>query len=53
MNQRQTIDQNGDVITGLVAASYFLILVDHLQAVVVNIFLVDQNNVFGGAVVAL
>ena len=50
MNQRQTVDQNRNVVSGVVIALRFDILVDDLQPVIVNVFLVDQRDVLRSAV---
>ena len=52
MHQRQAIDQHGHIIAVGVVPHRF-ILIDDLQAVVVNALFVDQVDVFGRAVVAL
>ena len=40
VDQGQAVDQNGHVIPGAVAAPFLLVLVDHLEAVVVDVLLV-------------
>ena len=52
MHQRQAIDQHGHIIAVGIVPHRF-ILIDDLQAVVVNALLVDQIDVFGRAVVTL
>ena len=51
----QAVDQDGDVVAVGVGGTAFgfvdLVLVDHLQVVVVDVFLVQQADVFGAAVV--
>ena len=54
MYQRQAIDQNGHVVAVVVACPLrlaYLILVDDLEAVVVDVFLVNEGDILGGAVV--
>ena len=54
MDQGQTVDQNGHVIAVVVAGALVPadgVLVDDLQPVVVDVFLVQQGDVFGSAVV--
>ena len=51
MNQRQTVHQNGHIIAGIVAALGFLVLVDHLQTVVVNVLFVYELNILGSSVI--
>ena len=55
MDQGQTVDQNGHVIAVVVAGALVPadgVLVDDLQPVVVDVFLVQQGDVFGSAVVS-
>jgi len=52
MNQGQTIDQNGNIISGVVAPLFLLILVDDLKKVVVDVPLVYQIDVLALASVA-
>lgn len=47
MNERQTVDQDCDVIAGVMRSAAFLILVDDLQTVVVDVLFVDQGDVLG------
>ena len=54
MHQRQPIDQDGHVIAVVMAGALVPadgVLVDDLQAVLVDVFFVDQGDVFGAAVV--
>ena len=51
MYQRKYIDQDGDIVPVL-AGTFRFILIDDLQAVVVNILLVDQSDVLYGTVIA-
>ena len=39
MDKGKTVDKDGHIITGVVCARVFLVLVDHLQAVVVDRFM--------------
>ena len=50
MNQRQTVHKNGHIISGVVRSGTFLILIDDLQTVVVDILLVNQRDVHRRAV---
>ena len=50
MNQRQTVYKNGHIISGVMGSGTFLILIDDLQAVIVNILLVNQRDVHRRAV---
>ena len=56
MHQREAVDEDGDVVAVGVASAALapadLVLVDDLQAVVVDVRLVDQGDVLGRAVVA-
>ena len=54
VHQRQTINQNRHIIAIVMSGSLFLaylILVDHLKAVVVNVFLINQGDIFGSTVI--
>lgn len=54
MDQGQAVDQNGHVIAVVVAGTLVPadgVLVDDLQPVVVDVFLVQQGEVFGSAVI--
>ena len=54
MDQGQAVDQNGHVIAVVVAGALVPadgVLVDDLQPIVVDVFLVQQGDVFGSAVV--
>ena len=54
MHQRQAVDQDGHVIAVVMAGALGLadlVLVDNLQAVFVDVLLVDQGDVFGTTVV--
>ena len=54
MYHRQAVDKDGHVIAVVILGTVFFtknILVDDLQAVVVNVLFIKQNDVFGGAVV--
>ena len=50
MNQRQTVYQNRDIIAIIIVAAVLHILVNDLQAVIVDILLIQQRDVDGGAV---
>ena len=54
MDQGQAVDQNGHVVAVVVAGPLVPadgVLVDDLQGVVVDVFLVQQGDIFGSAVV--
>ena len=51
MNQRQTVYQNRDIIAVIIVAAVLHILVNDLQAVVVDVLLVDQRDIFGAAII--
>ena len=51
MHQGQTIDKDGHIIAILFGSSFWHILIEHLQMVVVNILLVNQFDVLRIAVV--
>ena len=50
MNQRQTVHQNGNIISGIMFSDCFLILVDNLQSVIVDVLFVNQRDVHGSPV---
>lgn len=47
MYQRQAVDEDGHVVARVVIARSLLVLVEHLQAVVVDVLFVQQVDVFG------
>ena len=51
MYQRQTVDEDSHVVACVVIARSLLVLVEHLQAVVVDVLFVQQVDVFGRAAV--
>ena len=54
MNQRKAVDQNRNIVAVIMPRAvclFYLILVDDLQAVVVDVFLVNQRDVFGAAII--
>ena len=51
MDKGHTVDENSHIIAGIVAASGFLVLVDHLQTVVVNVLFVDELNILGSSII--
>ena len=53
MDEGQAVHKNGHIITGAVRTPVFLVLVDDLQAVVVDVFFIQQTDVFCGAIVAV
>lgn len=52
MDEGQAVYEDGDVVAGCVCSGGFFVLVDDLEAVVVDVFFVDEEDVFGGAVVS-
>ena len=53
LHQRQAVDQNRHIIPGRMAAALLLELVKHLEAVAVNMYLVDETNVLRRAIVTV
>jgi hypothetical protein len=53
MHQGQAIHQDRHVVPGVSLPLVFLILVQHLQAVVVNVLLVQQINILARPVIPL
>ena len=54
MNQRKAVDQNRHIVAIIMPCAvclFYLILVDDLQAVVVDVLLVDQRDIFGTAII--
>ena len=54
MNQRKAVDQNRHIIAVIMPCAiclFYLILVDDLQAVVVDVLFVDQRDVFGTSII--
>ena len=54
MNQRKAVDQNRHIVVVIMPCAvclFYLILVDDLQAVVVDVLLVDQRDIFGTAII--
>ena len=54
MNQRKAVDQNRHIIAVIMPCAvclFYLILVDDLQAVVVDVLLVDQRDIFGTSII--
>ena len=47
MDHGEAVDKNGHVVAGVVRSGLLLILVDDLQAIVVDVLLVKQSDVFG------
>ncbi len=52
MNQRQTVYQNRDIIAVIIVAAILHILVNDLQAVVVDVLFVQQRDIDRRAVLA-
>lgn len=51
VDQGQAVDENGDIVSIRACARVDGVLADHLHLVAVNVGLVDEADVFGGAVV--
>ena len=54
LHQRQAIDQNRHIIAVIMPCAvclFYLILVDDLQAVVMDVLFVDQRDIFGAAII--
>ena len=51
MDERQTVDQNGHIVARIVLALGFLVLIDDLQAVVVNILFIYELNILRSSVI--
>ena len=51
MDKGQTVDQNRHIVASIVLPLGFLVLVNHLQAVVVNVLFVNQLNILGSSVI--
>ena len=49
--ERETVDQDRHIIAGVVLPLALLVLVEHLEAVVVDVSLVQQVDIFGGSAV--
>ena len=47
MHKRQTINENGNIVAGIVISLLLLVLVDDLEVVVMNISLVYQVDILG------
>ena len=45
MHKRQTIDENGNIVAGIVVSLLLLVLVDYLEVVVMDVLLVNQVDV--------
>ena len=55
MNKGQPIDQHGDIVTIVVSCPVFRaddILIDYLQTVIMDVFPVNERDVFGHTVIA-
>ena len=53
MNQRESVYEYGHVVAVIIVAVAFGVLVDDLQRIIVDDFLVDQRDVLAASVVAL
>ena len=56
MNQRKAVDQNRHIIAVIMPCAvclFYLILVDDLQAVVMDVLFVDQCDIFGTAIIPM
>ena len=54
MNQRKAVDQNRHIVAIIMPCAvclFYLILVDDLQAVVMDVLLVDQRDIFGTSII--
>jgi len=51
VDQREAIDEDGDVVPCFIGTCSLFILVNHLKAIVMDVFFVDEVNVLGSAVV--
>ena len=47
MHKRQSIDEYGYIVAGIVVSLLFFVLVDDLKVVVMNVLLVNQVNILG------
>ena len=47
MHKRQTIDKYGHIVAGIVVSLLLLVLVDDLEVVVMDVFLVNKVDVLG------
>ena len=53
MYKRQAVYENGNVVTIFITPAVFLVLVNYLQPVIMNILFVEERNVFRFAVVSV
>ena len=54
MNQRKAVDQNRHIVAVIMPCTvclFYLVLIDDLQAVVVDVLFVDQRDIFGAAII--
>ena len=51
MDERQTVDQNGHIVARIVLALGFFVLIDDLQAVVVNILFIYELDILRSSVI--
>ena len=54
MNQWKAVDQNRNIVAVIMPCAvclFYLILIDDLQAVVVDVLFVDQRDIFGTAII--
>ena len=51
MDKGQTVDQNRHIVASIVLPLGFLILVDNLQAIVVNVLFIYKLNVLGSSII--
>ena len=47
MNQRQTVHQYGNIVPVIIIAAFLRVLIQYLQIIVMNVFLINQRNVLG------
>ena len=56
MNQRKAVDQNRHIVAVIMPRTvclFYLVLIDDLQTVVVDVLFVDQRDIFGTAVIPM
>ena len=56
MNQRKAVDQNRHIVAVIMPCTvclFYLVLIDDLQTVIVDVLFVDQRDIFGTAVIPM
>ena len=53
MYKRQSVYENGNVVTVFIIPAVFLVLMNNLQLIIVDILFIEQRNIFRFAVVAV